>query len=83
MMASRIMQVEYMPEPDEIMGKFLSWDHGGVLVDTDRWFFVSTQECLREFGVALDQATYLQCMAVRGAFFIPFENSQPHWSANL
>jgi hypothetical protein len=34
-----------------------------VLVDTERWFFVSTPECLRELGVELDQAMYLQYMA--------------------
>lgn len=46
------------------MRKFLLWDHDGVLVDTERWFFVSTQECLRELGVELNQATYLQFMSV-------------------
>jgi HAD superfamily hydrolase (TIGR01509 family) len=45
------------------MRKFLLWDHDGVLVDTERWFFVATQECLLELGVELDQATYLQYMA--------------------
>lgn len=45
------------------MRKFLLWDHDGVLVDTERWFFIATQECLRELGVELDQATYLQYMA--------------------
>lgn len=34
------------------MRPFLLWDHDGVLVDTERWFFVATQECLRELGVA-------------------------------
>ena len=45
------------------MRKFLLWDQDGVLVDTERWFFVATQECLRELGVELDQARYLQYMA--------------------
>jgi HAD superfamily hydrolase (TIGR01509 family) len=45
------------------MRKFLLWDQDGVLVDTERWFFVATQECLCELGVELDQATYLQYMA--------------------
>jgi len=45
------------------MRKFLLWDHDGVVVDTERWFFIATQECLRELGVELDQATYLQYMA--------------------
>ena len=33
------------------MRKFLLWDQDGVLVDTERWFFVTTQECLRELGL--------------------------------
>jgi phosphoglycolate phosphatase-like HAD superfamily hydrolase len=45
------------------MRKFLLWDQDGVLVDTERWFFVATQECLRELSVELDQARYLQYMA--------------------
>ena len=45
------------------MRKFLLWDHDGVLVDTERCFFAATQECLRELGVELGQATYLQYMA--------------------
>src|SRR5262245_19202115 len=45
------------------MRKFLLWDHDGVLVDTERWFFVATQACLRELGIELDHTTYLQYMA--------------------
>jgi beta-phosphoglucomutase-like phosphatase (HAD superfamily) len=41
----------------------LLWDHDGVLVDTERWFFVSTQACLRALGIALDQTMYMQYMA--------------------
>jgi len=43
--------------------QFLLWDHDGVLVDTERWYFAATQDCLRPLGVELDQATYLQLMA--------------------
>jgi HAD superfamily hydrolase (TIGR01509 family) len=49
---------------EKIMRTFLLWDHDGVLVDTERWYFVATQECLHELGVELDHATYVQCMAV-------------------
>jgi len=51
------------------MRKFLLWDHDGVLVDTERWFFVATQESLCELGVALDQATYLQYMAAGRSYW--------------
>lgn len=45
------------------MRKFLLWDHDGVLVDTERWYFAATRECLGKLGVQLDQATYLKFMA--------------------
>src|SRR5882672_11186273 len=60
------------------MRKFLLWDHDGVLVDTERWFFVATQECLGELGVVLDQATYLQFMAVGRSYWeLALEHGQP------
>jgi len=43
--------------------KFLLWDHDGVLVDTERWYFAATRQCLRGLGVELDQPTYLRLMA--------------------
>jgi HAD superfamily hydrolase (TIGR01509 family) len=45
------------------MRKFLLWDHDGVLVDTERWYFAATREGLESLGVPLDQATYLRLMA--------------------
>jgi HAD superfamily hydrolase (TIGR01509 family) len=45
------------------MRKFLLWDHDGVLVDTERWYFAATKECLGPLGVELDQSTYLRFMA--------------------
>ena len=43
--------------------KFLLWDHDGVLVDTEKWYFLATQACLRELGVEFNQAGYLSMMA--------------------
>jgi len=43
--------------------KFLLWDHDGVLVDTERWYFAATKECLSNVGITLDQDTYLRFMA--------------------
>jgi HAD superfamily hydrolase (TIGR01509 family) len=43
--------------------KFLLWDHDGVLVDTEKWYFLATQACLAELGVEFDQAGYLSMMA--------------------
>jgi phosphoglycolate phosphatase-like HAD superfamily hydrolase len=38
---------------------FLLWDHDGVLVDTDHWFYAATQECLHALAVALDRCETL------------------------
>jgi HAD superfamily hydrolase (TIGR01509 family) len=43
--------------------KFLLWDHDGVLVDTEKWYFVATQRALAALSVELDQRTYLDLMA--------------------
>src|SRR5215813_4305793 len=45
------------------MREFLLWDHDGVLVDTERWYFAATQETLRRFDIELGQDTYLHLMA--------------------
>ena len=43
--------------------KYLLWDHDGVLVDTEKWYFTATQRALRTLGVEMDQRTYLDLMA--------------------
>ena len=48
------------------MKKFILWDHDGVLVDTEYWYFKSTQRALAELGVTLEKTLYLQRM-VHGA----------------
>lgn len=45
------------------MRKFLLWDHDGVLVDTEKWYFAATREALAPLGVSLDEMTYLEFMA--------------------
>ncbi len=44
------------------MRKFILWDHDGVLVDTEYWFFKSNQRALSEAGIALNKNTYRQFM---------------------
>lgn len=44
------------------MKKYILWDHDGVLVDTEHWYFRATQRALAELGVALDKQAYLQRM---------------------
>ena len=43
--------------------RYLLWDHDGVLVDTERWYFEATRETLGRIGVDLSQETYLDRMA--------------------
>jgi HAD superfamily hydrolase (TIGR01509 family) len=44
------------------MKKYILWDHDGVLVDTEYWYFKSTQRALTELGVTLEKELYLQRM---------------------
>lgn len=44
------------------MLKYILWDHDGVLVDTEYWYFRSTQRALAEMGVHFDRDTYLEFM---------------------
>ncbi|MDH5675778.1 MAG: HAD family phosphatase [Myxococcales bacterium] len=39
------------------------WDHDGVLVDTEPWYFAATQSAIKPLGVDLEQAAYLADMA--------------------
>lgn len=48
---------------ETIMKKFILWDNDGVLVDTEYWYFKSTQLALLELGVDLSKSRYLQIMA--------------------
>jgi HAD superfamily hydrolase (TIGR01509 family) len=43
--------------------KFILWDHDGVLVDTERWYFAALRAAMQPLGVDFDQATYLEFMA--------------------
>ena len=42
--------------------KYILWDHDGVLVDTERWYFEATREVLGRLGVDLRQDVYLDHM---------------------
>lgn len=43
--------------------RFILWDHDGVLVDTERWYFAAIREAMIPLGVDFDQPTYLKFMA--------------------
>jgi len=40
----------------------LLWDHDGVLVHTEPWYFEATRRCIEPLGVHLDLSAYLQDM---------------------
>lgn len=44
------------------MYKYILWDHDGVLVDTEHWYFRATQKALAELDVELTLKTYLERM---------------------
>jgi HAD superfamily hydrolase (TIGR01509 family) len=43
--------------------KYILFDHDGVLVDTEFWYFKSAERALTEAGFALDKDQYLRDMA--------------------
>jgi HAD superfamily hydrolase (TIGR01509 family) len=43
--------------------KYILFDHDGVLVDTEVWYFRAGQRALAELGVTLDEEQYLQDMS--------------------
>ncbi|MDQ0372623.1 HAD superfamily hydrolase (TIGR01509 family) [Cellulomonas humilata] len=43
--------------------KFILFDHDGVLVDTEHWYFTAGERALAEIGVRLDKEQYLLDMA--------------------
>ena len=45
------------------MKKYILFDHDGVLVDTEFWYFRAGQRALADVGVTLDQEQYLRDMS--------------------
>jgi HAD superfamily hydrolase (TIGR01509 family) len=43
--------------------KYILFDHDGVLVDTEFWYFRAGQRALADVGVTLDQEQYLRAMS--------------------
>jgi HAD superfamily hydrolase (TIGR01509 family) len=51
--------------------QYLLWDHDGVLVDTERWYFEATRIVLGHAGIELSEADYLRRMATgRGSWHL-------------
>jgi HAD superfamily hydrolase (TIGR01509 family) len=45
------------------MKSYILWDHDGVLVDTERWYFEATRQAIHALGIDLTQSEYLFNMA--------------------
>jgi len=46
------------------MKKYILFDHDGVLVDTEFWYFKAAERALADIGFALDKQRYLRDMAL-------------------
>jgi len=46
--------------------KAIFWDNDGVLVDTERLYFLATQQVLATIGVALTEEQYIELFMVQG-----------------
>ena len=49
--------------------RFLLWDHDGVLVDTERWYFEATRRAIARLDIELTQARYLELVAIGRSCF--------------
>lgn len=45
------------------MKSYILWDHDGVLVDTEHWYYEATRRAIEPLGVTLDKTRYLKDMA--------------------
>lgn len=52
------------------MKKFVLFDHDGVLVDTEPWYFRAGQRALADVGFALTQAQYVEDMKQSGGTWL-------------
>lgn len=46
-----------------VLKSFILWDHDGVLVETEPWYYEATRQSILDFGVNLEKAAYLRMMA--------------------
>jgi HAD superfamily hydrolase (TIGR01509 family) len=42
--------------------KYILWDHDGVLVDTEQWYYMATCRALEELGISVEKKVYLEYM---------------------
>ena len=52
-----------LPERFATMKKYILFDHDGVLVDTEFWYYKAGERALADIGLALDKDQYLRDMS--------------------
>ena len=52
------------PRPTESMKKYILFDHDGVLVDTEIWYFRAAERALADIGFSLDKPQYIRDMTL-------------------
>jgi HAD superfamily hydrolase (TIGR01509 family) len=48
---------------DRLVKKYILFDHDGVLVETEHWYYKAGERALAEIGLALDKNQYLEDMS--------------------
>jgi len=61
------------------MMRWIFWDNDGVLVDTERLYFLATREILESVGIVLTEAMFTKLLLVesRGAWHLAAERGVP------
>jgi len=49
--------------------RYLLWDHDGVLVDTEHWYFEATRTTLARLGIGLTQQQYLDLSTIGNGYW--------------
>ena len=58
--------------------KYILWDHDGVLVDTELWYYEATCKALAELGIIVDKKVYLDYMQYgKSLWSIAYEEGFP------
>lgn len=58
--------------------KYILWDHDGVLVDTEPWYYEATCKALAELGIRVDKMVYLDYMLDgKSLWSFAYENGFP------
>ena len=58
--------------------KYIFWDHDGVLVDTEFWYYEATCKALAELGIIVDKKVYLDYMQDgKSLWSIAYEEGYP------